>query len=218
MRMRLLTHFFQIGIGMCVAMEPEMSNCAEMSMISVSTSCAAHVDTSARYARTSTFSWRSVPFFPRLAITSASFLSTISYVTFSFGHFMTSSSFFSTWPFLPTTSKPSSPPPETPAAACCAFSASRRAFFSAFCAFSSSSLSLSLSLSSSELASSSVESGCSFARAMPAAIVSSSLACFFRRWRMELNALALVLDIFLIAGLFANVASIAASSVANARK
>ena len=96
MRMRLLTHFFQMGMGMCVDMDPEMSNCAEMSMMSTSISCAGQVATVAMYANVSTFSCLSVPFLPRDAMSSASFLSTMSYVTFSLGAFITSSSFFST--------------------------------------------------------------------------------------------------------------------------
>ena len=217
MRSKLLTHFFQMGIGMCVDIEPEMSNCALMSMTSASTSCAAHFATVATYANVSTFSCLSVPFLPRLAMRSASFLSTISYVTFSLGAFITSSGFaapgFSTCPFLPTTANPSS----TSVPLCAAFSAALRAFFSAFSARAASSSEESPSLSLSE-ASSSVESGCALARAKPAAIAASSRKCFFSLWRMELNALAFVDDIFLIPALFANVCSMAASKTASARK
>ena len=217
MRSRLLTHFFQMGIGMWVDIDPEMSNCAEMSIISASTSCAAHFATVATYASVSTFSCLSVPFLPRLATRSASFASTISYVTFSLGAFITSRGLaapgFSPRPFLPTTANPSS----TSAPLCAAFSAAFCAFFSAFSAFRASSSDESSSLSLSE-PSSSVESGCSLARANPAAIAASSRKCFFSLWRMELNALAFVEDIFLIAGLFANVCSIAASKTASARK
>jgi len=38
MRSRLLTHFFQMGMGMCVLIDPAMSNCADITLIITSTS------------------------------------------------------------------------------------------------------------------------------------------------------------------------------------
>mmetsp|Transcript_1496 Transcript_1496/g.2326 ORF Transcript_1496/g.2326 Transcript_1496/m.2326 type:complete len:297 (+) Transcript_1496:1464-2354(+) len=221
MRRRLLTHFFHIGMGMCVDMEPEMSNCAEMSSTSTSISCAGHLATVAMYARCSTFSWRSVPFLPRLDMMSLSFFSTMSYVTVSLGAFMTSSSTLAAWPFLPTTSKPASSPSFFAALAfflSLAVSSAFLASSSLSSPLSSSPLSESESESESDDSSSSVESIFSLAAATPVSITLSSLWCFLRRWRSALNALALVLDIFLMAGLLANMVSMFSSRLARARK